>query len=152
MRIGIPRESKAGETLVAATAKTATQLVKLGYDVVVESGAGTAADQPDSAFTDAEIAATRPRVQAGIVKALGRPVFVKTHNANARDHGFPIINMAASAGAVYIVRNPLDVAISFAAFSATTIDEVIGSMGTPGSARASCAGARPMRGGCRMKR
>jgi len=40
--------------------------------------------------------------------------------------------MAVSAGAIYIVRNPLDVAISFAAFSGTTIDEVIQSMATPG--------------------
>ncbi|MEZ5096397.1 MAG: Re/Si-specific NAD(P)(+) transhydrogenase subunit alpha [Nocardioides sp.] len=56
MRIGIPRESKVGETLVAATAQTAGQLAKLGYDVVVESGAGVLADQPDSAFTDADIA------------------------------------------------------------------------------------------------
>ncbi len=55
MRIGIPRESKVGETLVAATAKTAGQLVALGYDVVVESGAGTLADQPDDAFIDAGI-------------------------------------------------------------------------------------------------
>ena len=38
MLIGIPRESKPGETLVAATAKTANQLQGLGYDVVVESG------------------------------------------------------------------------------------------------------------------
>lgn len=56
MRIGIPRESKAGETLVAATSATATQLQKLGYDVVVETGAGVHASQPDSAFVDAEIA------------------------------------------------------------------------------------------------
>ncbi|MFL6107870.1 MAG: Re/Si-specific NAD(P)(+) transhydrogenase subunit alpha [Marmoricola sp.] len=55
MRIGIPRESKSGETLVAATAATATQLQKLGYEVVVESGAGELADQPDTLFTDAEI-------------------------------------------------------------------------------------------------
>lgn len=55
MRIGIPRESKVGETLVAATAKTATQLMGLGYDVVVEAGAGIAADQPDDAFVDAGI-------------------------------------------------------------------------------------------------
>ncbi len=55
MRIGIPRESRPGETLVAATAKTASQLAALGYDVVVEAGAGAAADQPDSAFTAAEI-------------------------------------------------------------------------------------------------
>ena len=56
MRIGIPRESQDGQTLVAATAKTAAQLAALGYDVVVEAGAGTQADQPDTAYADAEIA------------------------------------------------------------------------------------------------
>ncbi len=56
MRIGIPRESKPGETLVAATTTTAAQLKKLGYDVLVEVDAGTRADQPDSAFAAAEIA------------------------------------------------------------------------------------------------
>ncbi|GAA1910592.1 Re/Si-specific NAD(P)(+) transhydrogenase subunit alpha [Nocardioides hwasunensis] len=60
MRIGIPRESRPGETLVAATAKTASQLAALGYDVVVEQGAGAAADQPDGAFADAGV-----RVVAG---------------------------------------------------------------------------------------
>ncbi|WP_026918167.1 Re/Si-specific NAD(P)(+) transhydrogenase subunit alpha [Gordonia shandongensis] len=53
MLIGIPRESKAGETLVAATAKTVGQLQSLGYDVVVESGAGDRSEQPDAAFADA---------------------------------------------------------------------------------------------------
>ncbi|HVK29783.1 MAG TPA: Re/Si-specific NAD(P)(+) transhydrogenase subunit alpha [Nocardioides sp.] len=55
MLIGIPRESKPGETLVAATAKTVSQLTNLGYDVVVESGAGVDADQPDSAFVEAGV-------------------------------------------------------------------------------------------------
>ena len=55
MRIGIPRESKSGETLVAATVKTAEQLQKLGYDVVVEAGAGEQADQLDDAFTAADV-------------------------------------------------------------------------------------------------
>jgi NAD(P) transhydrogenase subunit alpha len=55
VRIGIPHESRPGETLVAATAKTATQLAALGYDVVVEAGAGASADQPDHAFTDAGV-------------------------------------------------------------------------------------------------
>jgi hypothetical protein len=49
MMIGNPRESKPGETLVAATAKAASQLIDLGYEVVVESGAGDHADEPDSA-------------------------------------------------------------------------------------------------------
>ncbi len=56
MRIGIPRESKAGETLVGATPATAALLVKLGYEVVVEAGAGAHADQPDSAYTAQGIA------------------------------------------------------------------------------------------------
>ncbi len=56
MRIGIPRESRPGETLVAATAKTAAQLAALGYDVVVEAGAGVAADQPDAAYEEAGVA------------------------------------------------------------------------------------------------
>ncbi|KAE8765953.1 Re/Si-specific NAD(P)(+) transhydrogenase subunit alpha [Georgenia thermotolerans] len=56
MRIGIPRELRPGERLVAATAVTAGQLAKLGYDVVVEAGAGRCADQPDQAFRDAGIA------------------------------------------------------------------------------------------------
>lgn len=55
MRIGIPRESKPGESLVAATVKTADQLAKLGYEVVVERGAGAAADQSDEAFEAAGV-------------------------------------------------------------------------------------------------
>jgi len=55
VRIGIPRESMVGETLVAATAQTAGQLQKLGYDVVVQAGAGDLAAQPDRSFTDADI-------------------------------------------------------------------------------------------------
>lgn len=58
MRIGIPRESREGETLVAATPTTAGQLQSLGYEVVVERGAGTGADQPDGAFEAAGIPVT----------------------------------------------------------------------------------------------
>ncbi|MEV2218333.1 Re/Si-specific NAD(P)(+) transhydrogenase subunit alpha [Nocardia vinacea] len=52
MRIGIVTESLAGETRVAATPATVGQLLKLGYEVVVESGAGVHAT-----FTDATYAA-----------------------------------------------------------------------------------------------
>ncbi|CAA9374926.1 MAG: NAD(P) transhydrogenase alpha subunit [uncultured Nocardioides sp.] len=58
MRIGIPRESRPGETLVSATTVTAAQLESLGYEVVVESGAGVAADQTDAAFAEAGIRVT----------------------------------------------------------------------------------------------
>jgi hypothetical protein len=88
--------------------------------------------KPAHRASDAEIASARPRVQAAIARQLNRPVYIKTHNANALDHGFPIINMGASAGAIYIVRNPLDVVISFAAFSGTSIDHAIEQMALPG--------------------
>ncbi len=55
MQIGIPRESRNGERLVAATPTTAGRLQRLGYDVVVEAGAGHAADQPDEAYAAAGV-------------------------------------------------------------------------------------------------
>ncbi len=58
MRIGIPRESRPGETLVAATADTAAKLAKLGYEVAVERDAGLAADQKDQAYADADVEVT----------------------------------------------------------------------------------------------
>lgn len=88
--------------------------------------------KPAFRATPAEIAAARPQVQADIVARLNRPVFIKTHNASALDHGHPLINMAVSAGAIYILRNPLDVAISFAHFRGVPIDQVIDDMATPG--------------------
>ena len=53
MRIGVPRESRPRETRVAATPKTVGQLVGLGYDVVVEAGAGAAASFSDEAYAAA---------------------------------------------------------------------------------------------------
>lgn len=53
MRIGVPKETKAGETLVAATPKTVGQLVGLGYQVTVETGAGALASYPDAAYAEA---------------------------------------------------------------------------------------------------
>jgi NAD(P) transhydrogenase subunit alpha len=53
MQIGIPRESVAGETRVAGTPQTVGQLLRLGYTVVVESGAGEASSFADTAFVEA---------------------------------------------------------------------------------------------------
>ncbi|HQY33462.1 Re/Si-specific NAD(P)(+) transhydrogenase subunit alpha [Actinotalea sp.] len=50
MRIGVPRESRPGERLVAASPKTVGQLCALGYDVVVQAGAGALASFADEAY------------------------------------------------------------------------------------------------------
>ena len=53
MRIGVPKERFANETRVAATPKTVEQLLKLGFTVAVESGAGKLASFDDEAFIQA---------------------------------------------------------------------------------------------------
>jgi NAD(P) transhydrogenase subunit alpha len=52
-RIGVVKEITAGETRVAATPKTVEQLRGLGYQVMIESGAGFAADFADDAYLQA---------------------------------------------------------------------------------------------------
>ena len=51
-RIGIVAEAP-GENRVAATPTTVPKLIALGYDVVVESGAGAASSFPDAAYQEA---------------------------------------------------------------------------------------------------
>lgn len=53
MRIGIPKERAAGESRVAATPKTVTQLIKLGFEVAVESRAGERASFTDEMYASA---------------------------------------------------------------------------------------------------
>ena len=53
MKIGVPSENHPGERRVATTPDVATQLIKLGFDVAVESGAGLAASYSDDSYKDA---------------------------------------------------------------------------------------------------
>jgi NAD(P) transhydrogenase subunit alpha len=48
--IGVPRETAVGEKRVATVPEVAARLIKLGFRVAVESGAGDAADFPDEAY------------------------------------------------------------------------------------------------------
>ncbi|HUQ00069.1 MAG TPA: Re/Si-specific NAD(P)(+) transhydrogenase subunit alpha [Aeromicrobium sp.] len=50
--IGVVAESEATETRVAGTPATVAQLIKLGYEVVVESGAGAKSSFADDAYAE----------------------------------------------------------------------------------------------------
>ena len=50
MQIGVPLETQAGETRVAATPETVKKLIGQGHQVVIQSGAGVSASQPDAAY------------------------------------------------------------------------------------------------------
>ena len=53
MRIGVPRETAAGERRVALVPEVVAKLVEAGHEVVVERGAGSAASFEDSAYEEA---------------------------------------------------------------------------------------------------
>ena len=53
MLIGIVVERAPGETRVAATPSTVAQLIQLGYEVVVERGAGAGSSFPDADYEQA---------------------------------------------------------------------------------------------------
>ena len=75
MRIGVPRETKARETRVAATPATVTKLLALGYEVVVESGAGEPSSFPDSAYagTGATVGSADEAWEADVVLRVNAP-------------------------------------------------------------------------------
>ena len=76
MRIGIPRERLTNETRVAATPKTVEQLLKLGFTVAVESGAGQLASFDDKAFVQAgaEIVEVNSVWQSEIILKVNAPL------------------------------------------------------------------------------
>jgi NAD(P) transhydrogenase subunit alpha len=53
MIVGALKEATPGETRVAATPATVKQLVGLGYDVMVDAGAGASSSFPDAAYVEA---------------------------------------------------------------------------------------------------
>jgi len=66
LRIGVPKETAAGEKRVATVPDVVEKLVKLGFSVAVESGAGDGADFGDDAYraAGAEIAPTAAELWA----------------------------------------------------------------------------------------
>ena len=74
MRIGIPRETRDGETRVAATPATVKKYVNGGHQVLVEHGAGLAAPMTDQAYADAGAELTDSATAVGadlVLKVLG---------------------------------------------------------------------------------
>ena len=82
-------------------------------------------DKPLSAHSLEEIAQLRPRVHEKIARDAKGVGYVKTHNMLVDSAGTPMITPTVTAGAIYIVRNPLDVAVSYSHHLDRSIDETI---------------------------
>ena len=114
---------EAGQDINAMGRLTTWEIYKTWY----EPALGKA---PEKA-TRMEIARVRAKAQEEIAGSVEHMIFTKTHHALVAECGFPTINMKVTAGAIYIVRNPLDVVVSYAHHFAIDIDKAIAQMATP---------------------
>ncbi len=75
MLIGIPKESLRGETRVAATPDTVAKLLKLGFEVAVQSNAGAEASFDDAAYeaAGAKVVKGREVFDADIIYKVNAP-------------------------------------------------------------------------------
>jgi hypothetical protein len=78
-----------------------------------------------------ELAEARPKAQAWLARSRPGPFLAKTHLCVGREFGTPTVNLDVTLAAIYVVRNPLDVAISYAHHSSRSIDLTIENMALP---------------------
>jgi hypothetical protein len=88
--------------------------------------------RPIAVATEAELAEARPRAQARVARSVEGFQFLKTHAMHVRHLGTPTVTPEVTAGAIYVVRNPLDVVVSCSAAANSTIDEAIGWLNSAG--------------------
>ena len=88
--------------------------------------------RPPVALGAEDLARLRPRVHALIAESARDTVMVKTHNALVEVEGVPMITQSLTAGAIYVVRNPLDVVVSYAHQLGQPTDDIITLMDTRG--------------------
>ncbi len=76
MQIGVPKEILAGETRVAASPKSVEQLIKLGFDVIVETQAGALASFDDAAFeaAGAKVVSTEEVWNSDLIFKVNAPI------------------------------------------------------------------------------
>jgi hypothetical protein len=87
------------------------------------------AGKPSTELSLDEIITLRPQVHELIAANANGTRFVKTHNYAGHLRGHPLHNPAVAAGAIYVVRNPLDVAVSMTHHFGLTLDEAIERLG-----------------------
>ncbi|MBT5049833.1 MAG: Re/Si-specific NAD(P)(+) transhydrogenase subunit alpha [Rhodospirillaceae bacterium] len=119
MKIAIPRERRPNESRVAGSPDTVKKLIALGFDVIVETGAGDGASIPDSLFADAgaSIAADEAAAlgDADIVLKVQRPL---TEAEGGPDELSLMKSGAILIGTLSALTNP-DQAASYAAAGVT---------------------------------
>lgn len=107
------------------------ELTQFTIGDTVKSWYAQAAGRPVAGLSHEEWGRLRPLTHHLFTGASADTVFVKTHMRLGEAFGAPLITMECTAGAIYIVRDPRDVAISAAAHFGTDVDGVIALMENP---------------------
>jgi Sulfotransferase domain len=81
--------------------------------------------RPPGDWTFEEVGRVRRKAHEAMTRAFPDNVFVKTHSALMADASGPLITLELTEGAIYVVRNPLDVAISYSHHLGQPIDRII---------------------------
>jgi len=100
VKIGVPRETTAGERRVALVPEAVAKLVKAGSEVMVESGAGAGASHDDDAYRAAGATVATDRAAA-----LGADVVLKVQKPTPEEIGL-LREGAALIGTLQPLTNP----------------------------------------------
>ncbi|MGI9342197.1 MAG: sulfotransferase domain-containing protein, partial [Gammaproteobacteria bacterium] len=84
-------------------------------------------------MSDEELAEIRPQAHRSLASQRAGRVFVKCHSFLGDIFGVPAITGDVTAGAIYVVRNPLDVCCSFARHMGSSVDDTIELMNSEGA-------------------
>lgn len=109
----------------------------LSINKIHQIGIGDASDKayemvsqgPFNPADPVQSAQLRYAVLKGIVNNRADVNLVKTHNENSTAFGIKLVPFEFTRCAIYIIRNPLDMVISFASHYAKTVDQTIHSIG-----------------------
>ncbi|SDG24589.1 Sulfotransferase domain-containing protein [Limimonas halophila] len=93
-----------------------------GFLVLYEAASGCSREE----LTSDDVSRLRPVMHRMLASHPQETVFVKTHSVvGFDDSGIPFITPDATAGAIYVVRNPLDVAVSLAHHLDVSFDQAV---------------------------
>jgi hypothetical protein len=88
--------------------------------------------KPHTQWTECDVSHLRPSALINMLALYPRrPLYVKTHYANALLDDIPLISPNLTMGATYIIRDPRDVCCSYASHMGKTIDEITDAMCDP---------------------
>lgn len=83
---------------------------------------------PTNNLPPEELVRLRGEVQKTIVRSTPDSVFVKTHSWFGDQFRLPLIDPELTAGAIYVVRNPVDIAVSAAHYFGADVSAMVGRM------------------------